>query len=159
MSVSKVAIIYSEALKTRRAVIVADFDAQYAAFKDALRPGEGWLEMPIETYQQFITDAGTPDVAIDDYLAGVIGPALDDTCSIVAQDGIVLAKVRADKSIDAVPTGTLVKGAMDVGDRYDVAKKRVVAKRPEFASMVVTGYRVEIVAPGKAIIIPEGVSK
>jgi hypothetical protein len=119
MPVTKVLVIYSRAQKVRRRLIKLDHpgadDREFAIHEACMVAGEDKLYIPIDVYNGFdsnsVNGALSLDncIALDNYIAGVIGPHTSDRCVVITGEGRVIATVAADPRIDDYPNGFLIQ--------------------------------------------------
>lgn len=103
MAITQVGIVYSTSLRTIRRVIIPDSDSQLNDSRLLLN-GEGLYKMPLASYNA----AGGME-GLQTALAGQVGPAGNDLCSVCNGQNQVVEVVRADSSI-VTDTQGLPKG-------------------------------------------------
>lgn len=123
MPVTKVGIVYSKSQNRIRRVILSDFDDGHIdRHKNYLLQGEGWLEIPLNTYNALTKDS------IDDHIETLLGgKASSHTCAVIDANNTIIACVCADPVIDDHPDGVIIQeDGAEVGAVYDFENAQVV---------------------------------
>ncbi len=109
MALTKVCVIYSRDQLVRRELIVCGDDADYDVHWRRMQSGEGWLNIPIEVYNNCSMETGRWGWdSIDTYIAAILGNPKSDICAIVNGEEIV-AVCAADPRIDQHPEGWIIQ--------------------------------------------------
>lgn len=125
MTVTKVGVVYSIAQCIFREVIVLDHagadDSEFEIHKSNMKDGEGWLDIPLETFNSFDPNQGDTGNTLQVYIASILGNPSDDKCAVIAGDtDLILAVVAADPRIDSHPDGWLIQDDIaSAGWTYD----------------------------------------
>ncbi len=101
MALTKVGIIYSLSQLVRRSVIIAtidDSEYQYVRLLD----GEGFMYIPIETFELNTENDYSGAIALNQYIAAQIGqPSSDRHIVVDGSTGIIIDSVHADPRVQA----------------------------------------------------------
>lgn len=120
--ITKVGVIYSLSQLVPRIVFEFTYDDTEAEkYKNNIRSGEGWLDVPIEYYD------GAEGSIFRGYISSQIGDPQSDRCAVIYGDGEVITILHADPVIDDHPGGFVIQDNIAMpGDTYDFETGQVI---------------------------------